>query len=179
MLTIEVQMQEGFDEETEKFVPFETFRLELEHSLASLSKWESFFKKPFLSPAPKTTEEILWYVMAMVITPEVPPEVFTKLTNENFDEINAYITDSMTATTFSDAGPSRGGGLPTAEVIYYLMVTYGIPFECQHWHLSRLLTLIRVCNQKNAPQKKMSHAEAARRQRELNAERRKKLGTSG
>ena len=170
---------EGFDENTNRFVQ-ETFVLQLEHSLVSLSKWESFFKRPFLGPGDKTSEETLWYIKAMVLTPDVPPQVFDNLTNENIEEINKYVNDSQTATTFNEAGKGSGRReIITAEVVYSWLVTMNIPFECQHWHLNRLITLVRVIQHKTQPQKKMSPSEIARRNRELNAQRRAALGSSG
>jgi hypothetical protein len=180
VLSIIVPLEEAFNEETSEFVVAKSFTLELEHSLASLSKWEQMFEKPFLSTTNKTNEETFEYIKLMVLTPNVPPEVFNSLSKQNVLAIQNYIEAKMTATWFSEEKPSRPNGETiTAELIYYWMVALSIPFECQYWHLNRLLTLVRVVNLKNAPPKKMSRREAAEQQRRLNAERRAKFGTSG
>jgi hypothetical protein len=178
VLTITVG-DEFYNEKTAEFITT-GFDLKLEHSLVSLSKWESKFEKPFLATLEKTPEEILWYVKAMVITPDVPSETFDKLSQQNIEAINTYLSASMTATTFNDKHSRRGAReIITAEIIYYWMITLAIPFECQHWHLNRLLTLIKVVNLKNTPPKKMTPQEAARQQRDLNEKRRAELKSRG
>jgi len=180
MLQITIPAVELWDERKQEFITTKEQTLQLEHSLVSISKWESKWCKPFLSKQEKTFEETLDYIKCMTITPNVDPEVYNYLTNENIEEINNYINAPMTATYFSDdktVKPSREQ--ITAELIYYWMIALNIPFECQYWHLNRLLTLIKVCNIKNQPPKKMSKKEIMRRNAALNAARRKRLNTKG
>ena len=180
MLTLNVIGNERFDESTKKFVVESQFVLQLEHSLVSLSMWESKWEKAFLTKDAKTPDEISDYVRAMILTPNVTDEMLSQLTTEHTKQINEYIDAKMTATWFYEP-PSRktSSETVTSELIYYWMIALTIPFECQHWHLNRLLTLIRVCNVKNAPPKKMSRAEVAARNSALNAQRKAALGTTG
>lgn len=180
MLTITIEGDELYNEATEEFSTTGDVDVQLEHSLLSLSKWESIYQKPFLSSAKKTPEEIFGYVKAMLVDPSVDPDVLNRCSQKNIDEIQSYIDSPQSATTFGMMPERRGPGeVITAELIYYWMVTFTIPFECETWHLNRLFSLIRICNIKNAKPKKMSRHELAQRNAELNAQRRKELGTTG
>lgn len=179
MLDLIIPGMEIYDEEKNEFQTTKETHLLLEHSLISLSKWESKWEKPFLS-SEKTTEETLDYVRCMTLTQNVDPSVYFRIDKGNLDKIANYIESPMTATKIT----RRKGGRPnkeivTAEIIYYWMVTLQIPFECQKWHLNKLLTLIEVCSIKNQPSKKMSKSEILRSNRELNAARRAKYKTKG
>lgn len=180
MLQVTIPASEYFDEKTGEFSSIRETTLQLEHSLVSVSKWESKWCKPFLGPNEKTTEECIDYVRCMTITQHVDPTVYQFLTQKNFQEINAYIEAPMTATTFSERENKRfSREVVTAEIIYYWMVALNIPFECQKWHLNKLIALVRVCNIKNTPQKKMSRREVTERNRALNEARRKKMHSNG
>ena len=176
MLQITIPPVEKWDESRMEFVQTKGQTLQLEHSLVSLSKWESKWKKIFLSNTEKTYEETLDYVKCMTLTQNVDPDVYDNLTKENIDAINTYIDDKMTATYFPNDHQSAKGSneLVSSELIYYWMIALNIPFECQKWHLNRLLTLIKVCNVKNQPPKKMSKRDLMRSNASINAARRKR-----
>lgn len=181
MLEIEIEELELYDAEKEEFIVKPKVALHLEHSLVSLSKWESKWEVPFLSTKEKTDAQMLDYIRCMTISPDVSDEHLLRLSLENIEEINRYIHAKMTATWFSDRKnepPSRE--TITAELIYYWLISLDIPFECQYWHLGKLLTLIRVCSEKNKPNdKKMSKSDLASRNRALNAQRKAQRNTSG
>lgn len=180
MLRIIIEGDETYNEEENLFETFNDVVLDLEHSLLSVSKWESIYKRPFLSSGEKTPEEIFGYLRAMVITPDVDFDVLYRCSQATIDKIQEYIDSSESATTFGTMPERRSPGeVITSELIYYWMVTYNIPFECQTWHLNRLFSLIRICNIKNSKPRRMSRHEIAQRNRELNAKRRAELGTTG
>ena len=179
MLRITIPPIEVWDGKNERFINFKGQTLQLEHSLVSLSKWESKWCKPFLDGKDKTLDEIVDYVRCMTISDNIESDVYDRLTEENLVVINEYIGRPMTATTFNNEKKSTGREIITSEIIYYWMVSFNIPFECQYWHLNRLLTLIKVCNVKNNPPKKMSQKEILARNKALNDARKKELGTRG
>jgi hypothetical protein len=180
MLEITIPGVELWDERNQMFVTREAQTLKLEHSLVSLSKWESKWCKPFLSKTDKTDEETLDYIKCMTLTQNVSPDTYLFLTPENNIQIQNYINAPMTATTFPKDN-TKGGGreIVTAELIYYWMIAHNIPLEWEKRHLNRLLALIRVCNIKNAPPKKMGQQDIMRRNAELNAARRQQLNSRG
>jgi len=180
MLTITIGEEEVFNEEDNTFSTFDGVLVQLEHSLISLSKWESKYHRPFLSSTDKTSEELFGYLQAMLITPDVDPDVLYRCSQEDLSRIQEYIDSSQSATTFGSMPERRGPQeVITSELIYYWMIAYTIPFECQYWHLNRLFALIRVCNIKNSPDEEMPRHEMAMRNRELNEARKKALGTKG
>ena len=179
MLNITVPAREMYDEKTQTFFNIKETKLQLEHSLVSVSKWESKWCKPFLSKEEKTLEETLDYIKCMTITQNVDSNIYNLLTESNIKEINDYIGAPMTATTFNNQQSKSSNEITTAELIYYWMISFNIPMECQKWHLNKLLTLIRVCNIKNTPPKKMNRREVASRYAAINAARKKQFNTHG
>lgn len=180
MLQITVPAREIYNEQTNEFINIKEQTLQLEHSLISLSKWESKWCKSFIDSKDKTDEQMFDYVRCMTLTTNVKPEVYKCLSPDNIRQINEYIEAPMTATYFYEDN-NKGGKKETltAELIYYYMIANNIPFECQKWHLNRLITLIRVCSLKNTPPKKMSRRDIMSRNAALNAARRQKMNSKG
>lgn len=182
MLEIVIPANEFFDEKKEEFITVKETRLKLEHSLISLKKWESKWHKPFLGNNTKTNEELMDYVRCMTIGEKTDPNIYKSIPNYIMDQIVKYIEDPMTATWFSKnepGGNKKSKEIITNEIIYYWMIALEIPVEFEKWHLNQLLTLIRVVNIKNAPNKKMSRAEEAKQRAALNRARRNRLRTKG
>lgn len=160
MLQISIPAQEYFDERTEEFINVKSYTIQLEHSLISISKWEAKWCKPFLGKEEKTEEETIDYIRCMTITQNVDPLAYNAIPVKELEKVKAYINAPMTATWFRDREnrtPSRK--VITSELIYYWMVANSIPFECEKWHFNRLMTLIRICGEKNQPPKKMSKSD--------------------
>jgi hypothetical protein len=198
MLKITIPKLENFwNEGTEQFENFEGCEMHLEHSLWTISEWEKVIKKPFVGEK-HTNEELLFYIKCMCIN-DVPDVAFSYLTEEDIIRINEYIQDDQTATTIRDnlldEKNTKGGKQEfiTSELLYYFMIAMNIPVEFEHWHLGRLLMLIRVCSEKNkeAEEKAKNHgkrgnrlstkeqANLAARYHEINAKRRAEWGTKG
>lgn len=178
MLHITVPARELFDESRQEFITTKEYKLTLEHSLVSLSKWEAKYCKPFLSKEEKTLDESTDYIKCMCITQNIDDSVFKLLTEDNISEINAYIEAPMTATWYKREVTNQVR-VVTSELIYYWMIALNIPFECQKWHLNRLLTLINVCNLENQPKKKLSKKEVYSRNAAINAARKAKMNSKG
>lgn len=179
MLKMTIAAIEQYDETKNEFSTSKEQVLQLEHSLVSISKWESKWCKPFLTKDKKTFEESVDYIRCMTLTQNVDPDIYNFISQENLISVSDYIESSMTATTFVKENGLPNREIITAEIIYYLMITHNIPFECQKWHLNRLLTLINVCNIKNKSPKKMNRREIMSRNASLNAARKQSLNTQG
>lgn len=180
MLQIKIPAFEAYDSINNLFINVGEQNLNLEHSLLSISKWEAKFCKPFLNSESLTDFEINYYIQCMVINQNVDPLVFMHIPKEVYDEIADYIKSPMTATRINDFNDKpKKKEIITSELIYYWMITYNIPVEFQKWHINRLLTLIKVCDIKNAPQKKMGRNEILNRNRSLNEARKKALHSKG
>ncbi len=181
MLILKTEEAEVFNNLEEQFENIPGRTVSLEHSLVSVSKWERRWKKPFLTIDEKTPEELLDYIRAMTITQKVPETFYAMLSKDSVNTVIEYINNSMTATTFSDSTNRPSREVITSEIIYYWVIAFNIPIECQKWHLNRLLTLIKVCSIKNNPkgQHKLSNASLKARKQQLNAERRAKLKSEG
>jgi hypothetical protein len=180
MLRLVIPPSEGFNQADSTFTEIEKeCVLVLEHSLVSLSKWESKWCVPFLSKTEHTALQKIDYVKCMTVTQSVDDAVYGRLTAAHFEAIQEYIDAPMTATTIHDMRHQTSRETVTAEIIYYWMVTYNIPFECQKWHLNRLLMLTNVCNIKQQDPKKMRGTALNRHNTALNEARRAALGTRG
>lgn len=180
MLRVTIPSKEYFDEKSQTFFHTKETTITIEHSLVSLSKWEMKWQKPFNDGKPKPMNEIIDYIRCMTITQNVPMIVYDCITTENLEQIQAYIDEPMTATTFRSINKGKGNKeIVTAEIIYYWMFSFNIPMECDKWHLNKLLTLIRVFNVKNTPRKKMSQRDALKYHKAQNEARKKRLGTRG
>lgn len=184
-LTITVPAKDFWDEQKERFINVKETTLVLEHSLLSVSKWEAKYKKPFLvERALDTPDKVLYYLECMTITPQKPdPKVYLGIDTKMLNKIMEYINDPMTATWFrEDKNPKKGKKIQkeimTSEVIYWEMIALEIPIEFQKWHLNRLMTLIRVCNAKNNPEK-MSKKDMLAQNAALNKARRAKIHSKG
>lgn len=180
MLELTILRTDLWDERNQRFIPVKEQKLCLEHSLVSLSKWESKWCKVFLSKEQKTIEETIDYIRCMTLTQNVDPLVYQCITNSHIDAVNAYIEAPMTASTVKEekGGPMNRQQI-TSELIYYWMTAYHIPFECQKWHLNRLLMLIRISNAENKPPKKRSKRDLYRHHAEVNAANKKKFNSKG
>lgn len=172
---------EAYDESTGKFITVKKQTLVLKHTLVSISKWESIFKKPFISDKQMSIEELQEYIKCMTLTQNVDPNVYKVIPNDILNEIVMYMNDPMSATWFSDNAPKQAktGEVVTSELVYYWMTALNIPMACEKWHFNRLMTLIRIAGEKNQPPKKMSKNDILKQNRALNAKRRAKMRSRG
>lgn len=183
MLNIKIKGQELFIPDKNEFVTIGDQVLKLEHSLVSISAWEEKWHEKFLNPnIQMTQEQVVDYIKCMTLNEDFPEEAYNFLSSEDVNQIKAYMEDPHTATTINSFGQNQkkySNKVTTAEEIYYMMFSYGIPKECETWHINKLLTLIEVFSVKNGGEKKMSTREIMQQNAALNAARKAKLNTKG
>lgn len=167
-LRLTIPASEYWDSEKMEFVNLEEKTITLEHSLYSIAKWESMTHKPFSTTKDLTQEEFLDYIRCMTITQNVNPLLYYSIGPEQIKIIKDYMSNPMTATWFSDNKKKGRGGVITAEILYWQMIQLGVPFECEKWHLNRLLTLLRVCGEKSKPPTNMSKKDIYKQNAAIN-----------
>lgn len=177
MLTIVIPAQEAFDNVKQEFIFLDKPQtLKLEHSLISISKWESIWKKPFFDKKPMTDEQFRSYVKCMTVNSNVDPMAYMLLPGKAVDAIYEYMNDPRTATKFNSRRkdtPRPLNKVITSEEIYSRMVIHGIPFDpCEKWHINRLFVLIKAVAIQTDPNNKMSKREAAKWQNSFSKARR-------
>jgi hypothetical protein len=179
MLTLNVEGDEFFDSEKQMFFYTKPSLINLEHSLISVAKWEAHWKKPYLpswsAPGMQGPVEELDYIRCMIIG-KFEEHIPALIQQNHLAEVRAYMLDSHTASVSHRIGKSETSKKTvTSELIYFWMIKFGIPFECEKWHFNRLLSLIDVCNLKEAElsgKNKMSAQESAEWRNQLNKKRR-------
>lgn len=177
-LTITIEKQEAYNEDTREFYQIPETKLVLEHSLISISKWESIWHVPFIGNKNITPEQAFSYIKCMTINTQPNEMVYNMLNQEHMKMIDEYMQNPMTAQKFYNEKKGRPGEI-TSELIYYWMIQLQIPIEFEKWHFNKLYTLIKLCGYKNKDPKKMSKSEALRQHKALNAQRKAKLHTRG
>lgn len=179
-LTINIPSAELYDQKNGRFVTIRGRELKFEHSLLSVSKWESKWHKSFFSKDAKTEEETTDYIRCMCLTNDADPNIFKYLDAVSKSKIAEYIADPMTGTKLRKINQKPSREIVTNELIYFWMTSFGIPFDpCEKWHLNRLMILIEIASRKNTPPKKVGKREAAQQRTALNAQRRAKYNTKG
>ena len=179
MLSIKLPENEVFDDNAAKFVRQPELVLQLEHSLLSISKWESAYEKPFLKSERMSQAELLYYIQCMRLDDGHISDLL-RLNEKDFKRIGEYMNAKNSSTTFyepEESGRSRGETI-TSELVYYWMVTFQIPFEAETWHFQRLMALIKICSVKNS-NKKVRRRDVAAQNRALNAQRLAQNGGRG
>lgn len=154
--------------------------LQFEHSLLSLSKWESKHQKAFMATPTKPHEEMIDYFGSMLLTPGYGPEVIYQLSPEQLDSLSNYINDKQTASSVPAEGPQRPSNeTVTSELVYYWMTALKINWQAETWHFNRLMMLIAITNYKQKPPEEQSKAKMFDRWRDDNAKNKKLFNTNG
>lgn len=180
MLCLQIPKTEIWDYDKEEFVYVDGFTLKLEHSLYAVSKWEQKYHKPFLEQKQLSNSEMMYYIRCMSLDEELIEDFVYAITPQIIEEIRKYIEDPATATVIkNNKKPSSNRKFVTSELIYYYMASLQIPFECEHWNLNRLITLIGIFDAESGKSKPMSKSDIYAENRRLNAARRKALNSKG
>lgn len=152
------------------------FTLKIEHSLDSISKWESKYKKPYLEQKEFTYDEFVYYIDCMILNrSEIPEDWVSMLTVDSAKEIQEYIEDYPSATIIKHGKDKNDAGkrFITSELIYAYMAMSRVPFSADKWNIRRLLNLLEIIAIEQTPKKKVPKSQTLDRYRAMNKARRK------